>query len=80
MNDTSTQAEEMRLRILRAMPPSRRLAMAAGWSSSLRQMTRNSLKKEFGTASEMEIKRLMAERWLGPELATKVYGPVVYHG
>ena len=80
MKDTSAQADEMRLRILRAMPPSRRLGMAVGWSSSLRELTLSRLKKEFDTASEPEIKRLLADRWLGPQLAAKVYGPEVFHG
>lgn len=73
MTDTSIQADETRLRILRAMPPGRRLVIATGWSSSLRGMICGGLKKQFATATEAERMRMLAERCLGVELAAKAY-------
>ncbi len=80
MTDTSIQADETRLRILRSMPPGRRLAMATGWSSSLRGMIRGSLKKQFATATDAERMRMLAERCLGAELAAKAFAGHTTHG
>lgn len=80
MTDTSIQADETRLSILRSMPPGRRLAMATGWSSSLRSMIRGSLKKQFATATEAERMRMLAERCLGAELAAKAFAGYTTHG
>ena len=74
MEDTDARANQVRIRILRAMSPARRLAMAAGWSTTLRDLTRARLRMDFSAASEEELKRLFAERWLGAELTEKVYG------
>ena len=75
MNDTSATAEQVRLRALRGMSPARRFSIALGWSQSVRDMSRASLRKQFPDHDENELRRLIAERFLGPELATKVYGP-----
>ena len=56
------------------MTPAKRLALATGWSSALRELTRAALRNQFTGASEDELKRHFAQRWLGPELAAKVYG------
>lgn len=80
MNDTSPEAEEVRLRVLRAMSPARRLSLALGWSSSVRGMVRASLKRQFPDATEAQRHRMFAERCLGPELATKAYGKMDGHG
>lgn len=80
MTDTDSQSEEVRLRILRAMSPARRLTLAVGWSTALRDMTRAGLRQQFSGASETRLSRLFAERWLGPELAAKVYGALDAHG
>lgn len=80
MNDTSAAAEQARLRALKAMSPARRLSIALGWSQSIRDMSRAGLRKRFPDHSEKELTRLMAERLLGTELATEVYGPLRTHG
>jgi hypothetical protein len=80
MNDTTDEAERVRLRALRAMSPARRLAMATGWSQSVREMSRAGLRRQFPQASERHLHRLLVERVLGPELALKAYGPLNQHG
>ncbi len=80
MNDTTDEAEEVRLRALRAMGPTKRLAMALGWSTSVRALTREGLRRQFPGCTERELHRRMAERLLGAELAMKVYGPSDAHG
>ena len=80
MNDTSPEAEKVQLEILRRMTPARRLRLALGWSASLRRMIRANLKKEFPDDTEAQHKRRFAGRWLGDELAEKVYGPPEANG
>lgn len=80
MTDTDRKAEEARLRALRAMSPERRLSLAVGWSKSVREMTRSSLRQQFPQMNEREMLRLLAVRWLGEDLAMKVYGPIDTHG
>lgn len=80
VNDSSPQAEAVRLTLIQKMSPSRRLAMATGWSNSMREMVRANLRSQFNGASEDFVRRLLAERWLGSELAAKVYGPPDTHG
>ena len=80
VNDSSPQAESVRLTLIQRMSPSRRLAMATGWSNSMREMVRANLRSQFDGASEDFVRRLLAERWLGTELAAKVYGSLNTHG
>ena len=80
MNDTSHEAEAVQMRLLRAMPPERRLAMAVRWSTSLREMIRAKLRQENPEATEAHVHRLLADRWLGAELAARIYGPINLHG
>ena len=74
MTDTSLHADAVRVQVLQKMSPSRRLEMATGWSTSMRQLILSGLKQQFGDRSEEARHRLLAERWLGAELAAKVYG------
>lgn len=80
MTDTDAKADEVRIALLRAMSPARRLALATGWSTTLRELTRASLREQFAGESETKLRRRFAERWLGEELATKAYGPAVADG
>lgn len=54
--------------------------MATGWSNSMREMVRAGLSRQYEGAFEAFLRRLLAERWLGAELAAKVYGPSESHG
>jgi hypothetical protein len=80
MNDTSNEAEAVRLRALRAMSRTRRLTMALGWSQSVRELSRAGLRRQFPDVSEPELHRMLAERVLGADLASKAYGPLISHG
>lgn len=80
MNDTTATVEAMRLRALQAMSPARRLSLALGWSQSVRELTRSSLNQQHPELPPEELHRLLAERLLGKELASKAYGPLPGHG
>jgi hypothetical protein len=70
----------MRLRALQAMSPAKRLSLALGWSQSVRELTRSSLHQQYPELLPQELHRLLAERLLGKELATKAYGPLLGDG
>lgn len=80
MNDTTNEAEQVRLQALRTMSPTRRLSMALGWSQSVRELSRAGLRRQHPQCSDKELHRLMADRLLGAELAATVYGPLNAHG
>ncbi len=46
----------------------------------MRELVRSNLKTQFAGDSEAFLQRLFAERWLGRELAVKVYGPSEKYG
>lgn len=80
MNDTSPEADQVRMRLFRAMSPERKLSMALSWSTALREMIRANIKEQYKGATEPQQRRILADRWLGPELAAKVYGPPDLNG
>jgi len=80
MNDTSPEAAAVQLEVLRKMEPWRRLRLAMSWSTSLRDMIRASLRDENREASEETIDRMLADRWLGPELAADFFDWKSRHG
>jgi hypothetical protein len=80
VSDTSIEADAVRVNVLQRLSPSRRFAMATGWSTSMREMVRAGIKRQFAEAPESVRRRLLAERWLGAELAAKVYGPIDPNG
>ena len=80
MNDTSAAAELMQLRALQAMTPARRLGLALGWSQSLRELMRSSLRQQHPEVASPVLQRMLAERLLGSELAAKAYGPLQSDG
>ena len=75
MTDTFPKAEQVRIRALRAMSPSKRLSMALGWSQSVREISNAGLRRQFPNYTARELHRQMAIRILGDELATKAYRP-----
>jgi hypothetical protein len=59
---------------MRAMTPARRLALAVGWSASVRGMVLSGLKMRHPGASEARLRFLLAERCYGREEALLAYG------
>jgi hypothetical protein len=76
MKDTRAAAELMQLRALQAMTPARRLGLALGWSQSLRELMRSSLRQQHPDVPSPVLQRMLADGLLGCELASKAYGPL----
>ncbi len=74
--DTSPEAEQILLHLHRQMPPWRKLELLGQLNQMARMLALIDIRKKHPTASESQLKRLLADRLLGPELAAKAYGPL----
>jgi hypothetical protein len=73
--DTSLQAEAIQIDLLRKAPTWKRLRAAAEMSETVMLLSRLGVARRHPTASRAELRRLAAEAVLGPDLASRVYGP-----
>ncbi|HSS76119.1 MAG TPA: hypothetical protein VLV54_05175, partial [Thermoanaerobaculia bacterium] len=71
--DTSRDAEEVQMEILRHTSPQEKAEMLRGLHRSALALTRQGLRRRHFAASEAELERLRARLWLGRELADRAY-------
>lgn len=76
LSDSSPEVEKLRIELIRRMPPWKRLYLAGQMIETVRLLNLSGLRQRHPDASEAELKRRLADLWLGPELALKVYGPL----
>ena len=74
--DTSPEAEAVLIEVLRVMPPWRKLQLVSRLNTRLRTLAMSGLRQRYPYASPDELRRHLADRLLGPELAAQVYGPI----
>ncbi len=75
LTDTSADAERVQIEILRSMPSWRKFELWNDLNMSMRQVALAGLRERFPFATPEELRRRLATILLGPELATKAYGP-----
>ncbi len=75
-DDTSSEAIQVLLRLNRQMPPWRKLELLGQLNQMARMLALSDIRTKHPTASESQLKRLLADRLLGPELAARAYGPL----
>jgi hypothetical protein len=75
LTDTSPDAERVQIEILRAMPSWRKFKLWNDLNMAMRHVALAGLRERFPSATPQELHRRLATLLLGPELATKVYGP-----
>ena len=73
--DTSPEAEAIQIDLFRKTPTWKRLRAAAEMSETVMLLSRLGVARRNPGASPSELRRLVAETILGPELASRVYGP-----
>jgi len=73
--DTSPEAEQVLIELLRRAPAWRRLQLADRMSATVRELCMAGVRSRHPRASEAEVRRRFADIQLGPELAARVYGP-----
>jgi hypothetical protein len=76
LNDIDPKAEQVYLAILRRLSAWEKANLIAGMTESGRELVLLNLRKRYPGASEEQLLRYLAERTLGSELATRVYGPL----
>lgn len=75
--DTNPEAEKVLLALMRQTPPWRKMELLDEVNAMAREFALAGLRKRYPAASEVELRRRLADLLLGPELALKVYGPLV---
>ena len=67
--DTSLEAEQALIAILRRMPAWRKLQLAEQWGATLRGTMKAEIRLRHPEASAADLERVFLERWLGTDLA-----------
>lgn len=73
--DTSPEAEQVLIGLLRQAPAWRRLQLTDRLSATIRGLCIAGVRSRHPGAGEAEVRRRFADIHLGPELAARVYGP-----
>jgi len=71
--DTSHDAEDVQMEILRHASPQKKAEMLRGLHRSALALTRQGLRRRHPTASGTELEHLRAELWLGKDMAVRTY-------
>jgi hypothetical protein len=75
VKDTSPEAEQVLIRLMREMPPQRKIELAAEMFETVKLLALSGLRTRYPNAGENELRRRLADILLGEELARKAYGP-----
>lgn len=78
--DTSPQIERIQIEGLRQMPPWRKLALVGDMNEAVRGLALAGLRQRYPDDTPAQRRRRLADLVLGPELATRVYGPLQKDG
>ena len=73
--DTTLEAEQVLIRLLRQAPVTRKLEMVGEMNAAVRQLALEGLRARHPTATDAQLRRYLADLLLGPELAARAYGP-----
>jgi hypothetical protein len=74
LSDTDPEAMRIHLQLMRSAPPWRKLEIMEDLNHALRLLVVGELRRRFPAATEDEIRRRLADRLLGDELAALAYG------
>ena len=75
LSDTDAETQKAHLDLMRSAPPWRKLELVDDLNRALRLLVLSDLRRRFPDESEEELRRRLADRLLGPELAALAYGP-----
>ena len=72
--DTSPETERVLISLLRSATPARKFQMIVWASRASRELAVCGLKMRHPQDTPAQLRRRLADFWLGPELAAKAYG------
>jgi hypothetical protein len=76
LDDTHPEARRVHIELMRRAPAWRKLQVMDQMNQALRLLANSGLRSRHPDVSEETIRRFLADLLLGPELASKVYGPL----
>ena len=76
LTDTSPAAERLQIELMRQAPSWRKAYLVGQMTESVRVLALSGLRKRHPQATPDQLWRMLAELWLGPDLAARVYGPL----
>ena len=74
--DTHPEAERVLIELLRGATPARKVAVVLSANRTARELALTGLRERHPGESPAQLRRRLADLWLGPELAAKAYGPL----
>lgn len=74
--DTSPEAEQVLIDLLRRASVERKLEMLDQMNRSAQELARMGLRARHAGATDAQLRRYLADLLLGPELAARAYGPL----
>lgn len=77
LSDTNPEIAALQLKLLRQASAARKLAMLGQMNQTVKTLAYSGLCSRFPDDSAEMLHRRLADLILGPELATRVYGPLV---
>ena len=75
LTDTRAEAERLLTVLLSQAPVWRKLQMMADLNRTAKHLALEGLRDKYPGASDLELRRHLADLLLGPELAKEAYGP-----
>ena len=76
--DTDPKIEALQFKLLREMPSWRKLEIVGDMNKAVRDLAQIGLRDRYPDASPDQIRRILADKILGKDLALKAYGPCTY--
>ncbi len=76
LSDTHPETDLIIVKMLREAPVWRKLEMMCQLNAAARLLVLSNLRERYPDAAETEIRRRLADRLLGTQLANLVYGPL----
>ena len=73
--DTSPEAEQVLIALLRQAPAWRKLRMVEDTNRAVKDLLMAGLRQRFPDESPAALRRRLADLWLGPGLSAAAYGP-----
>jgi len=78
--DTSPEAEQVLIELLRRAPVWRKLGLVEDSNRCVQDLLLAGLRERFPQDPPRVLRRRLADLWLGPELAKAAYGPLSASG
>ena len=77
LSDTRPEVTAIQMNLLRQASPARKLALLGQMNQTVKVLAIAGLRSRYPDETSTQLRRRLADLLLGPELACKVYGPIV---